>query len=91
MLDARQENANLKDIALEVERSFILPNHAAIAEIVENFVHLAGTGNEDIVTALLTYTRHVAVYQAIAAVRARENRTDFRKTMASPIRRGCSS
>lgn len=53
-------------LAHRIETDFILPNHEAACKVIQANIHLAAA-NPELVSALLKYVRHVAVYRAIRA------------------------
>lgn len=57
------EKANL---GRALEREVVLPNHAALLQIIEANLHLAA-GDEAVLEQVKRYVRHVAVFQALRA------------------------
>ncbi|WP_052050884.1 hypothetical protein [Leptolyngbya sp. KIOST-1] len=59
-----KENQLSADIRERLETHFILPNHRAILEVLENKIHLARASKE-LNNQIFLYIRHIAVYQAL--------------------------
>ncbi|MGH7843438.1 MAG: hypothetical protein ACREQT_18215 [Candidatus Binataceae bacterium] len=53
-------------IEVELERSFILPNHDQIVKIIDEHIDLV-KDDQELWTQILKYERHVAVYKALRA------------------------
>ncbi|WP_146141193.1 hypothetical protein [Stenomitos frigidus] len=64
MLDKSKEDSGpLQKIGAVIEIDFILPNHEEMVKVIESKIHLAQLDRE-LLEALLSYIRHVAVYKA---------------------------
>jgi hypothetical protein len=67
MLDKSKEDSEpLQKIGALIETDFILPNHEEMVKVIESKIHLAQLDKE-LLEALLSYIRHVAVYKAARA------------------------
>ena len=64
ILDRQSDDQELAAVAHEIETKTIITNHAAIVELIRAKIHLAA-GDENLETELLSYLRHVSLYQAI--------------------------
>jgi hypothetical protein len=53
-----------RKLAVEVERSVIIPNHLEIARTIQSFIHLAAVDKE-LEDLLMAYLRHVDVYTSL--------------------------
>ena len=53
-----------EQVARQIEKDFILPNHEETVQVIESNIHLTGA-NEELLRQLLAYIRHVAVYNAM--------------------------
>ena len=64
MLDKGEENNEaLQKIGTLIETDFILPNHEEMVKVIESKIYLAQLDKE-LLEALLSYIKHVAVYKA---------------------------
>lgn len=54
-----------------IEKEFILKNHQEIVGIIESKIHLSdnGTNGKDLINELLTYIKHVAIYETIRSIK----------------------
>lgn len=66
MLDQGKEDEALQKIGTQIETDFILPNHEEMVKVIETKIHLAQLDKE-LLEALLSYIKHVAVYKAARA------------------------
>jgi hypothetical protein len=67
ILDKKQGHDELRRrVGEQIEAGYILPNHDEIVRLVESHIHLA-RGDDELLTALVRYMRHVAVYKALRA------------------------
>ncbi len=60
----KKEDMIRQNVAKEIERNFILPNHDEAVKLIEAKIHLA-KADEEFLDQLLVYIRHVAVYSAM--------------------------
>jgi len=64
MLDkSKEDNEVLQRIGTLIETEFILPNHEEMVKVIELKIHLAQL-DEELLEALLSYIKHIAVYKA---------------------------
>jgi hypothetical protein len=68
---------------LSFEKTFILPNHDRIMEIIEQHGYLAGNDPE-VVEEVNNYTNHVAVYRALRAMDDKRDPVTFDKKLGWP-------
>lgn len=54
------------DLARQVERNFILPNHEVTCKLIEANIHLAAP-DPALMKTILGYLRHVTIYRALRA------------------------
>jgi hypothetical protein len=66
MLDKDKEDEALQKIGTLIETDFILPNHEEIVKVIESRIHLAQL-DQELLEALLSYIKHIAVYKAARA------------------------
>src|SRR5262249_14827579 len=64
ILDRGSSDEALRKVGWQIETEFILPNHARLVQLIESKLHFA-RGDSELIQSLLTYIRHVAVYQAL--------------------------
>jgi len=60
------DDEELRNIAIQIEREIIIPNHLEIVEIIESNVHLSNMDAE-LENLILKYLRHVDVYSSTRA------------------------
>lgn len=59
------DTSNASRLSMYIEANSVLANHQAGAKIIEDFLYLAG--DHAVVTACITYLRHVKVFEMLSA------------------------
>jgi hypothetical protein len=83
MLGKYENDSITQTFGLAFEKTFILPNHDRIMEIIEQHGHLVGD-DPKVVEEINYYTRHVAVYRALRAMDDKRDPVSFDKGLGWP-------
>ena len=83
MKDKYEEDPITKKFGLSFEKTFILPNHDRIMEIIERHGYLAGN-DPKVVGEINKYTNHVAVLRALRAMDDKRDPVSFDEKLGWP-------